>query len=87
MSPEFLPVAVVLGLLGATLWWLRRKGMAAFSLPVRAGRTRTMELIERIPLGSQHALHLVRVADRQLLVASSPSGCQVLEMGDGARAQ
>jgi flagellar biosynthetic protein FliO len=71
-------VALVLTLLGATLWWLRRRGMAAFSLPRRANGRR-MESLERLSLGPQHALHLVRLGDAELLVASSPSGCTLVK--------
>ena len=70
-------VAVVLLLLGATLWWLRHRGIAVFALPRRAG-DRRMECLERLPLGPQHALHLVRLGDSELLVASSPGGCSLM---------
>jgi flagellar biosynthetic protein FliO len=70
-------VAVVLLLLGGTLWWLRHRGIAVFALPRRAGGRR-MECLERLPLGPQHALHLVRLGDSELLVASSPSGCSLV---------
>ena len=67
----------VLLLLGGTLWFLRRRGMAVFPLPARAAGRR-LEPIERLPLGPQHTLHLVRLGDAELLVASSPSGCSLL---------
>ncbi len=71
-------VAAVLGLLGLTLRWLRRRGFAApLAGPKR--RRRSLECVERLPLGPQHALHLVRLGDRGLLVTSSPSGCALLE--------
>jgi flagellar biosynthetic protein FliO len=75
---QMMAVGLVLALLGGSLWWLRRRGLAGLALPRRAAGRR-MELIERLPLGPNHALHLVRVADRELLVASSPSGCSVIE--------
>lgn len=74
---QMLAALAVLALLGATLWWLRRKGMAAPLLARKSGRR--LELLERLPLTAQHSLHLVRIADRALLVAVSPSGCAVLE--------
>jgi flagellar biosynthetic protein FliO len=70
-------VALVLMLLGATLWWLRRRGMAVMSLTRRGSRR--MECLERLPLGPQHALHLIRLGDHELLVASSPSGCSLVK--------
>jgi len=75
---QMMAAGLVLVLLGGSLWWLRRRGMAAFSLPRRGGGRR-MECIERLPLGPGHTLHLVRVGDRELLLASSPSGCSVVE--------
>ena len=70
-------VAGVLGLLLAALWWLRRHGMALASPRGRAARR--MQAMERIPIGPQHSLHLVRIGDTALLVASSPAGCVLLE--------
>lgn len=71
-------VALVLLLLGGTLWWLRRRGVAVLSFKAR-GHGRRMECLERLPLGPQHALHLVRLGDAELLVASSPSGCALIK--------
>jgi flagellar biosynthetic protein FliO len=73
---QYVGVAIVLGLLGTALWWLRRRGYAA--LPGRRG-ARRMEAIERLPLGPQHTLHLVRVGGTALLVACSPAGCALLQ--------
>src|ERR1035438_10013598 len=63
-------VAVVLLLLGATLWVLRRRGFAGMA-PVRRSAGRRMECLERLPLGPQHTLHLVRVGETELLLALS----------------
>jgi flagellar biosynthetic protein FliO len=70
-------VAVVLGLLGAALWWLRRRGFAAV-FPAGRSAGRRLESLERLSLGPQHTLHLVRLHDRALLVASSPAGCALI---------
>ncbi len=71
-------VAVVLLLLGATLWALRRRGFAAMA-PRNKSAGRRIECLERLPLGPQHTLHLVRVGETELLLASSPSGCSLVE--------
>jgi len=71
-------VGLVLLLLGASLWVLRRRGIAGISLAGRSAKRR-LECLERMPLGPQHTLHLVRVDGRELLVAASPSGCTLLE--------
>ena len=70
-------VAVVMLLLGATLWWLRRRGVAVIAMPRRAN-SRRMECLERMALGPQNALFLVRLEDTDLLVASSPGGCSLI---------
>ena len=69
-------VAGVLALLAVTLWWLRRRGFAA-ALPHRGGR-HLIESLERLTLGPQHTLHLIRLGEQVLLVACSPAGCAVV---------
>jgi flagellar biosynthetic protein FliO len=71
-------VAAVLGLLGATLWWLRRRGIAGLGPAGRAGRRR-LECLERLSLGPQQTLHLIRLGEKALLLASSPAGCALIE--------
>ena len=74
-------VGVVLGLLGGALWWLRRRGMI-LPASTRRGAVRHMECVERLALGPQQTLHLVRIGGRALLVASSPAGCALLHTAD-----
>jgi flagellar protein FliO/FliZ len=71
-------VGAVLGLLGGTLWWLRRRGLATLAIGRQRSRRR-LELVERLPLGPQHSLHLVRLGETMLLVAASPGGCRLIE--------
>lgn len=71
-------IAMVLLLLGGTLWVLRRRGFAGVALPKKSGMRR-MERLERLTLGPQHTLHLIRVGERELLLASSPNGCSLVE--------
>ena len=71
-------VFAVLGALGGMVWWLRRRGpleRPAF----RKSAGRRLESLERLPLGPQQTLHLVRVGSRALLVAATPSGCALLD--------
>lgn len=67
-------VVLVLLLLGAALMAFRKRGAVTFRR-----ETRRLEVLERIALGPQHAVHLVRLGDRSLLISTSPSSCQVLE--------
>ena len=70
-------VGAVLALLSATLWWLRRRGIAS-PLTVRKPAGRRLERLERLPLGPHHTLHLVRLGGTALLLASSPAGCALV---------
>jgi flagellar biogenesis protein FliO len=71
-------VALVLALLGTSLWWLRRRGFAGVTQGRRPG-ARRIESLERLALGPQHTLLLVRVDQSELLLALSPSGCWLVE--------
>jgi len=78
MVGQFAAVVAVLALAAASSWWLRRRGFAGSLLP-RKTVGRRLESVGRLALGPQQTLHLVRLGDRALLVASSPSGCTLLE--------
>jgi len=70
-------VAGVLALLVGTLWWLRRHGFTTANLGKKAGGRR-LECVERLSLGPQQTLHLVRLGNTALLLASSPAGCSLV---------
>ena len=73
-------VLMVLGLLALFVWRRGRRG--AMTLPFsRAARRdrRLMESVDRIALSPAHALHLVRLGDRSLLVAVHTGGCSLLD--------
>lgn len=73
-------VLLVLALLGGTLWWLRRRGLAHFAVKAPGlGRRKSIQVMERLALTPHHSLHLVRVEERTMLIAASPAGCSILE--------
>jgi flagellar biogenesis protein FliO len=76
---QVLSVLLVFSLLGLVLWKLRRPG-SGFRSPWRrpGGNARSLEAVERLALTPQHALHLVRVQGREVVVATHPQGCTVL---------
>lgn len=74
-----LAVIMVFGLLGAALWWLKKRGMASFSITPKARAAAVLSQAERLPLSATHSLHLVRMGDRAILIASWPGGCQAVE--------
>ncbi len=72
---QLLAVLAVLGLLGALMAWLRRRGLVRpLWNGAEAGRARRLELLDRVALSPQHWLHLVRVDGRIILVGRSPGG-------------
>jgi flagellar biogenesis protein FliO len=74
-TQQLLGVGLVLGLLGASLFWLRRRGLARPAIAAgRRGRARSIELLDRVALTPQHSVHLVRMGDRMILVGRAPSG-------------
>ena len=77
-------VSLVMLLLGGALWLLRRKGYAGVAV-LKKGGARRLECVERLALGPQHALHLVRVGETEILLASSPAGCVLLDYLAGNR--
>jgi flagellar biogenesis protein FliO len=72
-------VLLVLCILGATLWALRRGGAVHWRTPGRTRARGRVELVERVALSPQHALHLVRLGTRALLIASHAGGCTLLD--------
>ena len=78
-------VLLVLGLLGGALLLLRSRGAASFHLPrLAAAGPRSMQVVERVTLGPQHALHLVRISGRSFVIVTSPTACQLLaQMEEG----
>ncbi len=73
----FAAIIFVMALLGGALLLLKRRGGATLRFP--AAGPRRLEAIERISLGPQHTLHLVRAGDRTLLIATAPTCCQILD--------
>jgi flagellar protein FliO/FliZ len=66
-GPSFAPMAfallIVLGLVGAAAWAMRRVGLAP-----RAGGARALRLVGQLSLGPRERVVIVEVADRWLLL-------------------
>ena len=72
-------VVLALALLGGALFLLRKRGAGSISFPrLSSAAPRRMQVLERLPLGPQHALHIVRVGGRAVVVATAPNSCQLL---------
>lgn len=78
---QLLAVALVLGALCTMVWLLKRKGWAQGRVSNSRDARVKLEVIGRLALTPQHSVHLIRLADRVLLVGLSPNGCNVLESG------
>ena len=76
MVRQFSAIALTLALLSGTLWWLRRRGFTQWG---RSRPEKLMEVVESRPLSQGHTLHLVRVADRVMALATHNGGCTLLE--------
>ncbi len=73
-------VFLVLALVAGTVLFLTKRGAGHLRWPVRARRSKVaLEAVERLPLSAQHSLHLVRLADRALLLAAHGNGCTLIE--------
>ena len=70
---QILAILLVFGLLGAAVWKLRTGPLARRS----AGSRLYSE--SRLVLTPQHAIHLVRIDGREVVVATHPQGCTVLK--------
>ena len=91
IARPLISLSVVFVLLAAAVWALRR-GRLSWG-PTRRGGAglwgrrcwNTLEPVERVPLTPHHALHVVRIAGKILVVATHPGGCSLLvEAGRGA---
>ncbi len=74
---QILSILFVFGLLGAAWVWLRRRN----GLRPLGGRRVSARLssVERLALSPHHAVHLVRLGDRCLVVAVHAGGCTLLD--------
>ena len=76
----FAAILLVMALLGGALYVLKRRGAVSFQVPGLQGPgARQIEVLERVPLGPHHTLHLVRVGERRVLIATAPGSSQVLD--------
>lgn len=81
-------IGFVLILLGAVLFFLKRRGAVTFRAAALAGGgAHRLEVLERVPLGPQHALHLVRAGERTVLIATAPGGCHLLDAAPQAKGE
>lgn len=77
---QIVPVLFVLGLMGGLVWLMaRRNGVASGKQGTGA-----LSVEARLRLTDQHTLHVVTAKGREMVVATYPGGCTVLDR-DGGR--
>lgn len=89
LLPQLCAVLGVFALLGLTLWWLRKRGALQMGaiVPFRSmsglggNRKKVLERLDALQLSPTHSLNLVRMADRAILIGTSPSGFYLVESG------
>ena len=81
MAEQVTMVLAVFALLFGALWVLKKRGLATLPSTLRRGSSsrRRLEVLERVPLTPQHAVHLVRVAGKTVLIGTAPSACTLLD--------
>lgn len=84
LSQQLLAVGLVLALFVLAATAAQRRGWLRLNWPVRGRLVRSLELVDRLALTPQHQLHLIRTADRTLLIATHPKGFEVLESSSEA---
>ena len=85
--PQLLVVLGVFGLLGLTLIWLKRRGMAPLAPRVQLpwvsarkhGSVKVLQRVDFLQLSPTHGLSLIRMGDRAILIGTSPSGFHLVE--------
>ena len=76
LTQQITMILVVFGLLGGLLWLMKRRG--SLRLTPRRSDAR-LEVLERVALTPQHALHLVRFSGKVVLIGTAPSACTLLD--------
>ena len=73
---QSLAITFVFLLLWAALWFLRKR--RGISLSIGRADKGLLESRGKLALSPQHAVHLVRIGDRDLILALHPSGITLL---------
>jgi flagellar biogenesis protein FliO len=72
---QSLALAVVFGLLGTALWFVKTRQ----SPNLRVRGERKIQVVERVALTPQHTLCLVKVGDRLVMIGTAPNSCQLIQ--------
>jgi hypothetical protein len=78
LSQQLTAIGFVLVFLAAGLFVAHRRGLLRLNLPANRRAERRLELVDRLALTPQHAIHFIRVEERQVLIATYPGGVEWL---------
>ena len=75
---QSLAITFVFALLFAALWVLRKRGTIRFGSRKARGEQGVVESRGKLALSQQHSIHLVRIGQRDLVLALHPTGVTLL---------
>lgn len=75
---QSLAITFVFAMLWLALWLLRRRGALRIGFPKGRRDASLLESRAKVTLSSQHSVHLVRIGQRELVVAVHPAGVTLL---------
>ena len=83
IARQIAAVLFVFGLLGGLLFLGRRGQWFTAGLRRSMGDSRRLELIETMRIGPHHAIHIIRVDRRTVVISAHPAGCTLLRDLEG----
>ena len=75
---QSLAITFVFVLLWVALWFLRKKGAVRIGMARRSSAPDMLETRGRLALSPQHSVHVIRVGERELVLAVHPQGVTLL---------
>jgi flagellar biogenesis protein FliO len=75
---QSLAITFVFALLWAALWFLRKRGNIPIGFPRAGSAHGVLASRGKLALGPQHSIHVIRIGERDMVVAVHPAGVTVL---------
>ncbi len=75
---QSLAITFVFALLWGALWFLRKRGNIRIGFPRTRAPHRVLESRGQLALGPQHSIHVIRIGERDMVVAVHPAGVTLL---------
>ena len=78
MVRQSLAITFVFALLWTALWFLRKRGSIRLGFPRARVTNDVLESRGKLALSPQHSIHIVRIGERDVVVAVHPAGVTLL---------